>query len=283
MSELTYKKIVDVEQVETLNDAATVFINDDGTMKQVAADKLSAVKTVNGVEPDENGDIVVNTAEKILFAYMPEMGDLSCAKTAAEIHELLSNGTTTHGLYFALRVYDFSNPMAPIPDYLYNRIEVESIQNGGTYYKLIYHIHFGDVVPPVLVDAIKNTITLDPDWVKPEENAGGSGGAFVVNLTPQVEGELYWFNADKTFEETLAACKAGQTVVFYNRMNTSEYESAEIAMVVNYLWAQGDNFGSIQASLIRYNGDAMTMVVYDFAEDGNVERATRDYGGSAPM
>lgn len=61
MSELTYKKIVDVEQVETLNDAATVFINDNGAMKQVAANEfgLGTVKTVNGVEPDENGNIVV--------------------------------------------------------------------------------------------------------------------------------------------------------------------------------------------------------------------------------
>ena len=59
MSELTYKKITDVDVVEALNDAATVFINDNGAMKQVAADKLGAVKTVNGVEPDENGNIVV--------------------------------------------------------------------------------------------------------------------------------------------------------------------------------------------------------------------------------
>lgn len=61
MSELTYKKIIDVEQVEALNDAATVFINDNGAMKQVAADKFGAVKTVNGVEPDENGDVQIET------------------------------------------------------------------------------------------------------------------------------------------------------------------------------------------------------------------------------
>lgn len=63
MSELTYKKIIDVEQVETLNDAATVFINDNGAMKQVSADKFGAVKTVNGVGPDEDGNIVVEVPE----------------------------------------------------------------------------------------------------------------------------------------------------------------------------------------------------------------------------
>lgn len=65
MSELTYKKIIDVEQVEALNDAATVFINDNGAMKQVGADKFGAVKTVNGIEPDENGDIVVEVPEAV--------------------------------------------------------------------------------------------------------------------------------------------------------------------------------------------------------------------------
>lgn len=63
MSELTYKKITDVEQVEALNDGATVFVNDNGAMKQVGADKFGAVKTVNGVEPDENGNIVVEVPE----------------------------------------------------------------------------------------------------------------------------------------------------------------------------------------------------------------------------
>lgn len=65
MSELTYKKIVDVEQVETLNDGTTVFINDNGAMKQVAANEfgLGTIKTVNGIEPDENGDIAVEVPE----------------------------------------------------------------------------------------------------------------------------------------------------------------------------------------------------------------------------
>jgi hypothetical protein len=41
MSELTYKKIVDVETVEALNDGATVFVNDGGAMKQVSASAIA--------------------------------------------------------------------------------------------------------------------------------------------------------------------------------------------------------------------------------------------------
>lgn len=190
MSEVTYKKVVDVEQIDTLGESTTLFVNDGGSMKQMGAAALGAVKSVNGVTPDENGDVEVNAAEKIAFVYMPEMGDLLCEKTAAEIHELYSNVTTAHGLCFILRVYDFTNPMAPTPDYLYNKIEVESIQNGGTYYKLIYHIHFGDVVPPVLVDAINNTITLDPDWVAPEADPEPTGAHQM--LVTGADGSTKW-------------------------------------------------------------------------------------------
>lgn len=45
MSELTYKKIIDVEHVEVLNDAATVFVNDNGSMKQVPANNLGVAKS----------------------------------------------------------------------------------------------------------------------------------------------------------------------------------------------------------------------------------------------
>lgn len=55
MSELTYKKIVDVEQVETLNDAATVFVNDGGAMKQVSASAIAGQGAGGGgVQPDWN-------------------------------------------------------------------------------------------------------------------------------------------------------------------------------------------------------------------------------------
>lgn len=65
MSEVTYKKIVDVEQIDTLGEGTTLFVNDGGSMKQVAADKFGGVKTVNGIAPDENGDIAVEIPEPV--------------------------------------------------------------------------------------------------------------------------------------------------------------------------------------------------------------------------
>ena len=37
MSELTYKRIIDVEQASALNDTTTVLVNDDGVLKQITA------------------------------------------------------------------------------------------------------------------------------------------------------------------------------------------------------------------------------------------------------
>lgn len=104
--------------------------------------------------------------EKITFVYMSETKDLMCAKTVEEI-KLLLNAPNYSGLQFLFRDYtfDFSNPLNPIYDYLWTKIGVESINSNGAYHRLIYHIHFDDSkVPPVLVDAINNTIMIDPNW-----------------------------------------------------------------------------------------------------------------------
>ena len=50
MSELTYKKITDVEQVEALNDGATVLVNDNGALKQVAAGAIGGGSGGGGMD-----------------------------------------------------------------------------------------------------------------------------------------------------------------------------------------------------------------------------------------
>lgn len=277
MSEVTYKKVVDVEQIDTLGEDTTLFVNDGGSMKQMGAAALGAVKSVNGVTPDENGDVEVNAAEKIAFVYMPEMGDLLCEKTAAEIHELYSNVTTAHGLCFILRVYDFTNPMAPTPDYLYNKIEVESIQNGGTYYKLIYHIHFGDVVPPVLVDAINNTITLDPDWVAPEADPEPTGAHQM--LVTGADGSTKWEDRTHWAEESDTAVYDGvPTWLAQSYMNhiygfgdkpITINMDAEYTIVVNgveYTASKGDGSGN---ELAIFDGETPLIAFsFDSYRDG---------------
>ena len=162
MSELTYKKITDVEYVASLNNAATVFINDGGAMKQVAADKLSAVKTVNGIAPDENGSIVFDKPYKILFNDFREMGmGLKCNKTITELREALQN-FVKHAVVCELSVSDFDTEVTTV--YRSSEIVYYTDDQGVK----IYTIHFGNNYAPIIVN--DNTFTLDPDWVAPEAN-----------------------------------------------------------------------------------------------------------------
>lgn len=166
MSELTYKKIVDVEQVETLNDAATVFINDDGAMKQVAADKFGAVKTVNGVAPDENGEVYIGEQVAYLFAdgtaLVPDLYTWYGPGTLADAVGRL--GTTNKEITEIHRLI-----MTPSgAGRMYKSIGHEKIKNADSSYNA--RILFGDNICPVIFDTVNNKIITDPDWVKPKES-----------------------------------------------------------------------------------------------------------------
>lgn len=178
MSELTYKKIVDVEQVETLNDAATVFINDDGTMKQVAADKLVAVKTVNGVEPDENGDLTVVEPQTFVFTNID--GDVDCPYEVSELIKFATNASAYKSVRFVHRVRDLFDLSVPIRDYVWTGASIPATGTG------VFQINFGDEIAPILINSNANTITLDPDWVAPTACVKTVNG-----VAPDENGEVY--------------------------------------------------------------------------------------------
>lgn len=127
------------------------------------------VKTINGADPDETGNIEVRQSTTVTFQDI--MGDLISSNTAAEIKDLMLNKRDTHGLTFKFTVNDFTKPMGPKPTYWNSRIDVESYYDGASYLKLKYHIYFGDEIAPVIVDCIENTIVVDPDWTPPAEVA----------------------------------------------------------------------------------------------------------------
>jgi hypothetical protein len=191
MSELTYKKIIDVETVEALNDGATVFVNDGGAMKQVAANEfgLGTVKTVNGVAPDENGE--VKATELIQFAdysaIMPGRILYGGTYTMQEIVNKLFNGE--HQRYEV--VISILNPMNGIRT---DRkvTAYEQIVTGDDRLLTGVKLYYGDEACPIILDGVSNTITLDPDWVKPEENAGGSGGGYDFVIRSDGGAPYYW-------------------------------------------------------------------------------------------
>jgi hypothetical protein len=250
MSELTYKKIVDVEQVETLNDAATVFINDDGTMKQVAADKLGTVKTVNGVAPDENGE--VKATELIQFAdysaIMPGRILYGGTYTMQEIVNKLFNGE--HQRYEV--VISILNPMNGIRT---DRkvTAYEQIVTGDDRLLTGVKLYYGDEACPIILDGVSNTITLDPDWVKPEENAGGSGGVktFVISLIGD-DPHTLMPTANMTYDEIKSMLENGEPVI---SLMANKFSKACGIIIDSYIGGDGGIVFTNGSFAVKYTPD----------------------------
>ena len=58
-TEYGFKRIGDVELIEAVNESANVIIEDAGVLKKMAAKSIGAVKTVNGVAPDADGNVAM--------------------------------------------------------------------------------------------------------------------------------------------------------------------------------------------------------------------------------
>lgn len=59
MSELKFKTYGELEISEVLSDASHVIIEENGDVKRFPANSIGKVKTVNGAEPDENGNVAI--------------------------------------------------------------------------------------------------------------------------------------------------------------------------------------------------------------------------------
>ena len=125
------------------------------------------VKTVNGVVPDEAGNIVSDIAfpVRIMHVFCPSEPDstmfnyVKSNKTAAQIREALFDMTK----YASVVVLVYYNADTDETDYRYcKRFSLDlNGQDGG--YR--YILSFGDDLAPYIVDVNADTITLDPDWV----------------------------------------------------------------------------------------------------------------------
>lgn len=248
MSELTYKKIIDVEQVETLNDAATVFINDNGAMKQVGADKFGFVKSVNGVVPDENGDIKSDRVAAVQLRDMSSMGmGLKCNKTAAEISSYV-------GQINAVEQFELVDmgawPQTPI--YYATHVSIEGIYDadGTTLLGKKTTIYFGDLYAPVIVNTANNTITLDPDWVNPNTNEPHQ------MLVTNADGETEWQNRTHYSEISIIDIIPQQDVAMTKHPTEDCYWNSSFALF------EGINFIANEVYTVYFDGNEYSCVPF---------------------
>ena len=62
MSELNFKKFSDLDVLENISATSHVVVEEDGDVKRFPANGIGKVKTVNGAEPDENGNVTIETS-----------------------------------------------------------------------------------------------------------------------------------------------------------------------------------------------------------------------------
>ena len=137
----------------------------------------TVVKSVNGVFPNEDGNIVSDKAFREDMSVFD--GRVMARKTAQEIADACIQ-TKTAPVFTC--IFDNNTDMR----YISTEIESRFVGTMGVDGHFVRVLHFDDdKVPPIIVDGVNNTITVDPDWaaVKPNQY-----------LTTDANGNKVWEN-----------------------------------------------------------------------------------------
>ena len=184
----------------------------------------NSVKTINGVAPDENGEVTITDAEKVSIVDMTAIipGRLQCSYP--DYSELYRRLVNEYGRFYTIeRVI-----MLPTGD--------QYCLRATRYYPMgnKLKVYFGDDVCPIIIDTENNTITLDPDWTAPAEVALKSDVEILRNseanqqLVTDSEGNVKWEDRLAYYteeEKTLVAeCTIPEN---YNFMITSLFEASD--------------------------------------------------------
>ena len=121
---------------------------------------LASVKSFNGILPDENGNIVSDTAfrEDMLISG----GRVMARKTASEISNAIL--LPTKAPVFAVSIMEGDGIS---PRYIATKFEKRRIGEIGPDSYNVDVLHFDDKIAPIIIDPIHNTITIDSDWTAP--------------------------------------------------------------------------------------------------------------------
>ena len=131
-----FKKLSDVNIVETVNSGSHVLMEDGGEIVKVASNKIGTLKTINGMSPDANGNIDIEAGGRgsfIINGTINEedmnqytMFDISLDKTYDEITEAINEDMNpilkiVGGYFLTLQVnfegtylFCFDSPIEPL-------------------------------------------------------------------------------------------------------------------------------------------------------------------------
>ena len=105
MSDLKFKTFGELDVSEALTEASHVIIEENGDVKRFPTDSIGKVKTINGVEPDESGNVLVETSSVGASSWE----DLGSVYTNMEPIVILEEGEVTFSSYTPLSKIIYKN------------------------------------------------------------------------------------------------------------------------------------------------------------------------------
>lgn len=140
-----FKKLSEVAVAESVTDETSVLIEEDGVIKKTARKNIGNVKSVNGVEPDDTGDVAfdyvksvngvevdttgnvtIHTSSQVVYyienplnPYIFKDSSLTTKETATGLQEVIDSGSSivfnmgNVGIFYPIAIR-FGTPMTAI-------------------------------------------------------------------------------------------------------------------------------------------------------------------------
>lgn len=158
-----FKKLSDVNVIESAGETTNLLAEENGEIVKVARNNAfnGLVKSVNGIMPDENGNISSYHLKKIQFAdgsaFVPGLITPYYTETISEIVDML-RGAEVRVIFERMNMHRDGTMD------IRNQIGHEFISGNDN-----IKVYFGDDLCPIILDSANNKMIFDPDWVAPVE------------------------------------------------------------------------------------------------------------------
>lgn len=219
---MNYKKLNEVDVIESMSDSGFVLgVDDNGGIKRVPKSTMGKIKTINGAEPDENGNIEVVG------------GNENLAKVG---------------------VTEFVQSVYQLPDGMTGTVNIRAGSEGGTHYGswvafdeyLLVNFDGTDYTCKVSRDDLP-TVYFIQAWAGNyslyDSTKEDTGEPFFVCLDSDMNSMMWWV-ADNSVEH-IAICRTGKFVTGVIPEEYLPFKQPTItALTIPYVVETGDNSDS---------------------------------------
>ena len=194
-----------------------------------------------------------------LIVFINAYNSVSTATSAQEIWDRITDANRYANVRFVQR-FIMSDPTNPsfTKECFHTHMDSDMFDNPytGEPIKRKVTIYFGDYAPPVIVDCVADTITLDPNWVAP--SAGGGAVTYYVNTDDEyihhtAQGAYNSSESDRVTKNELVANLESNTVIMLGNTGlfSGAIESRSKCIPNAFDWSMN----SYVTATVRYDGE----------------------------